>query len=70
MLEIAWGSLMAVMGLLFFLGSTTKTKFVPYRLLEARARMIWKGAAPRFLQVVGVVLVAFGVHWATGVIWS
>lgn len=61
---------MAAIGFLMFLGATLRTEFVLYRLLEARARLLWKDQAHRFLQASGLIVFALGVLWATGVIWS
>lgn len=69
-MHLVWGSLMALVGLAIFAGATTRTRFVVYRLLEARAQVLFKQRARTWLQSVGAVLAVLGVMWAAGVIWE
>jgi hypothetical protein len=71
-MHILWGILMTAVGL-FMLGcGTIKSKFIIYRLLVARSRLLWgKGSAVhRFYQVSGLIVTVLGVLWASGVIWK
>lgn len=45
-----------VIGLYLLWGGTTKSASMPYRLLHARAAMLWKERAHRFLQVSGLIV--------------
>ena len=71
-MHVLWGSLMALIGLLMLVAGTAKSTFIVYRLLVARSRILWGegDAVHRFYQVSGLILVIFGVLWATGLIWS
>jgi hypothetical protein len=64
-----WGTLMAIIGLFMLVCGTVKSDFVVYRLLVARARILWGDAVHRFFQVSGVIVAVLGILWATGVIW-
>ncbi len=60
---------MAAIGGAFVYWGRTDSGFVVYRVLAARARVLWGDGVHRFFQVVGAVLVVLGLLWATGVIW-
>lgn len=51
-----WGSLMLLFGALIFIGALKKSNFILYKLLHARAKMLWGDNAHTFLLVVGVIL--------------
>ena len=67
-MHILWGCLIAAVGLFLFLSGITKSKFVVYRLLVARSKILWGEGVNGFYQVAGVLVVAFGVLFAAGVI--
>lgn len=71
-MRVFWGSLMAVIGLLMLAAGTAKSKFIVYRLLVARSKILWGegDAVHRFYQVSGLILVIVGALWATGFIWA
>ena len=71
-MNILWGLLMAVIGLLLLVAGTTKSKFIAYRLLVARSRILWGqgDTVHHFYQVSGLILVMLGGLWATGLIWT
>jgi len=67
-MHILWGCLIAAVGLFLFLSGATKSKFVVYRLLVARAKFLWGELVHSFHQVAGILVVAFGVLFAARVI--
>jgi hypothetical protein len=70
-MNILWGSLTATIGLLMLVAGTAKSEFILYRLMVARSRLLWGegDAVHRFYQVSGLIVLALGVLWATGLIW-
>jgi hypothetical protein len=56
-----WGMLIIAAGVFLFLGGRLKSKFVVYRLLVARSRMLWGDNVHRFHQVAGVMVIVFGI---------
>jgi len=62
-MEVAmlWGLLMVVVGALMFLGARTQSNFIAYRLIAARARILWGNRVHDFLQVSGALVVVAGV---------
>lgn len=67
-MNILWGCPIAAVGLFLFLSGTTKSRFIVYRLLVSRSKMLWGERVHGFYQVAGVLVVAFGVLLAVGVI--
>lgn len=55
------GLLMIAVGALMFLGARTQSDFFAYRLLEARARLLWRSRVHAFLQVSGLLVILAGV---------
>ena len=70
-MNILWGSLTATIGLMMLVAGTAKSEFILYRLMVARSRLLWGegDAVHRFYQVSGLIVLALGVLWATGLIW-
>jgi len=67
-MNILWGCLIAAVGLFLFVSGTTKSDFIVYRLLVARSKILWGERVHGFYQVAGLLVVAFGVLFAAGVI--
>lgn len=55
------GLLMIAVGALMFLAARTQSDFFAYRLLEARARLLWRSRVHAFLQVSGLLVIIAGV---------
>ena len=53
-----WGLVMVVVGALMVLGARTQSSFIAYRLIAARARILWGNRVHAFLQVSGVLVAA------------
>jgi len=56
-----WGVVMVLIGGLMVLGGATQTDFVLYRLLAARARLLWGDRVHAFLMVAGMLVAIAGV---------
>ncbi|MGI9613322.1 MAG: hypothetical protein ACR2QO_10465 [Acidimicrobiales bacterium] len=56
-----WGLAMVVVGALMFVGARTQSDFIAYRLIAARARILWGSRVHTFLQVSGALVVLAGV---------
>ena len=67
-MNILWGCLIAAVGFFLFVSGTTKSEFIVYRLLVARSKILWGERVHGFYQVAGLLVVAFGVLFAAGVI--
>ena len=52
---------MVLIGGLMVLGGATQTDFVLYRLLAARARLLWGDRVHAFLMVAGMLVAIAGV---------
>lgn len=62
------GSVLIFIGALMALGGILKSDFAPIRLLRARAELCWGEYANQYLAGCGIMVVIFGVLFATGVI--
>ena len=61
---VIWGLAMMGVGALMFLGATTQSDFIVYRLIAARSRRAWGDSVHTFLQVSGALVVLAG-HFVT-----
>jgi len=52
-----WGSLLLVIGLFMFIGAMLRSEFILYKILHARAKILWKDNAHTFLMVSGMIIV-------------
>ena len=67
-MHILWGCLIAAVGLFLLVSGTLKSQFIIYRLLVARSKILWGERVHGFHQVAGLLVTAFGVLFALGVI--
>ena len=67
-MHIVWGCLIAAIGLFLFVPGIVKSQFIIYRLLVARSKILWGDRVHGFYQVAGILVVAFGILFAVGVI--
>ena len=67
-MSIIWGILIIVAGLLLLLGGTLKSNFIIFRLLVARSKLLWGENVYRFYQLVGVIIIIFGLLIIIGII--
>lgn len=65
-----FGILMTAVGVFMLVCGTIKSKFIVYRLLIARSRLLWGDgeAVHCFYQFSGLVVAILGTLWATGLI--
>ena len=66
-MHILWGCLIAAVGLFLLVSGTLKSQFIIYRLLVARSRILWGERVHGFYQVAGILVIAFGILFAVGV---
>jgi len=50
------------------ISSSKKSDFIVYRLIVARSKILWGDNTHRFHQIVGAIIVVFGVLVAVGYI--
>ena len=60
-MHLLWGGLLIVAGLFMLINSLLKSDFVVYRLLVYRAKMLWGKHVHLFFNVVGVIVIIFGI---------
>jgi uncharacterized membrane protein HdeD (DUF308 family) len=65
-----WGIIMSLIGLYLLISGITKSNFIVYRLFVARSKVLWKSEEKvhRFYQVVGVLIIIFGILVALEII--
>ena len=66
--EPFWGVLTAAVGLFMLVCGSLESKFPPYRLMAARSKVLWGVHVHRFYQVVGAIVIGFGLLMAAGLI--
>ena len=67
-MHILWGCLIAAVGLFLAVSGRMKSQFIVYRLLVARSEILWGERVHGFYQVAGILVIVFGILFATGVI--
>jgi hypothetical protein len=65
-MNILWGVLIVVAGLLLLIGGSLKSNFYIYRLMVARSKIIWGEKVHRFYQFVGVIVIILGIFFLIG----
>jgi len=66
MMHVLWGSLIMAAGLFMLVCGSLKSRFVIYRLLVARSKILWGENVHRFYQVAGAMVIVFGASVALG----
>ena len=66
-MNLLWGSLTALIGLYIFVSALTKSEFIVYKLLAARAKLLWGDHVHTFLMVVGVLIMGFSSLFFFGI---
>jgi len=67
-MHLLWGILIVLVGLFLLISSSKKSDFIVYRLIVARSKILWGDNTHRFHQIVGAIIVVFGVLVAVGYI--
>jgi hypothetical protein len=60
-MDLLWGILIIIAGVLLLIGGTLKSNFIIYRLMVARSKLLWGEKVHRFYQFVGVIIIIFGI---------
>ena len=65
-----WGIVLSIVGLFFLISGLIKSDFFIYRLFVARSKILWKSEEKvhKFYQVIGVLIIVFGILVALGII--
>jgi len=64
-----WGSLMVLIGVFLLVSALKKSEFIIYKLLTARAKLLWGDNVHTFFVVVGVILLSLSSLFFFG-IWG
>jgi len=67
-MHVLWGILVVIAGLFLLIFSSLKSEFIIYRLLVYRSKILWGEHVHRFHQIVGIIVIIFGVLVAIGYI--
>lgn len=67
-MEVLWGILIILAGLFLSISGSVKSNFIVYRLFVARSRIIWGDNVHRFYQVVGIIVIVFGLLVALNIV--
>ena len=68
MMHIIWGSMIMAAGLFMLVCGSLKSKFIIYRLMVARSKILWGENVHRFYQITGAIVIVFGTLVAIGYI--
>jgi len=66
-MNILWGSLTALIGLYIFVSALIKSEFIVYKMLTARAKLLWGENVHTFLLVAGLLITGFGSLFFFGI---
>lgn len=69
-MNILFGLIMAIIGLLFLVFSITKSENKLYQVFVKRSEMLWKKNVYIFHSFVGVILIVLGILYSLGIIWN
>lgn len=67
-MHIVWGSMIMAAGLFMLICGSLKSKFIIYRLMVARSKILWGENVHRFYQITGAIVIVFGTLVALGYI--
>jgi len=67
-MHLLWGILIVLAGLFLLVCGRLKSDFIVYRLIVARSKILWGDNTYRFHQIVGAIIIVFGVLVAIGYI--
>lgn len=62
-----FGILMILIGLYLLISGTKKGEFVVYKILVAKTEKLWGKNVHKFYQIVGLIIIIFGILMTTGV---
>lgn len=67
-MHVLWGVLIVAVGVFMLVCAILETDFVVYRILVARARILWGDNVHWFFRIAGSLVAVFGVLVATKVV--
>ena len=67
-MNIIWGILTIIIGLFMLISSAMKSEFIIYKLLVARAKVLWGKNAHNFLMISGILIIIVGILMIIGII--
>lgn len=67
-MNVLWGCITAAIGLIMFIWGLRKSEFIIYRILVARSKILWGENVHKFYQVVGIMIIFFGILLVLGYI--
>ena len=67
-MDILWGVLIILAGIFMTICGTVKSNFIVYRLFVYRSRLLWGDNVHQFYQVVGIMVIIFGLLVALNII--
>ena len=65
-MNLIFGILTIFIGLFMLISSIMKSEFIIYKLLVARAKIIWGKNAHNFLMISGILVVIMGILMTIG----
>jgi len=68
MMHMVWGIMIMAAGLFMLICGSLKSKFIIYRLMVARSKILWGENVHRFYQITGAIIIVFGALVALGYI--
>ena len=68
-MNFVWGSLMAFVGLFFFISALTQSKTFIYALFVARSKVLWGKHVHLFYLIVGIILIGLSSLFFLG-LWG
>jgi len=69
-MEKFWSLIVIIIGLLILIGSIKKSEFILFKLIVARAKILWGNSVYLFLMISGIFVMIFGVLMFFGVLNS
>jgi hypothetical protein len=67
-MHIVWGIMIMAAGLFMLICGSLKSKFIIYRLMVARSKILWGENVHRFHQITGAIVIVFGALVTLGYI--
>jgi len=65
-MNLLWDGLIIVAGLFMLICGLLKSDFIIYRLMVARSKILCGENVHRFYQIVGIIVIVFGILLAIG----
>ncbi len=66
-MNLFWGILMIVIGAFLSISGFLKSDFIIYKVLAARAKILWGENVHIFFVIVGILVAIMGILFALGI---